>query len=38
MGREIDRHDPRGWFSRVSLPVRQQIIGADVYEYVEIMP
>lgn len=38
MGREVDRHDPHGWFSRLSLPVRRQITDAEVYEYVEIMP
>lgn len=38
MGREIDRHDPAGWFSRVTLPVRQRLIGAEIYDYVEIMP
>ncbi|MBI5923632.1 MAG: radical SAM protein [Betaproteobacteria bacterium] len=38
LGREIDRHGPHNWFARASLPVRQQITGAEVYEYVEIMP
>jgi radical SAM protein with 4Fe4S-binding SPASM domain len=38
IGREIDRHDPQGWFGRLSLPVRRQITDAEVYEYVEIMP
>ncbi|MBI5898302.1 MAG: radical SAM protein [Rhodocyclales bacterium] len=38
MGREIDRHDPAGWFARLTLPVRQRLIGAEVYDYVEIMP
>jgi radical SAM protein with 4Fe4S-binding SPASM domain len=38
IGQEIDRHDPKDWFARLSLPVRQQITDAEVYEYVEIMP
>ncbi len=38
MGREIDRHDPHGWFARASLPVRQHLADAEVYQYVEIMP
>ncbi len=35
MGREIDRH---AWFAQAALPVRKQLIDAEVYEYVEIMP
>jgi len=38
IGRAIDQRDPHAWFARASLPVRQQITGAEVYEYVEIMP
>ncbi len=38
MGREIDRHDPHAWFAQAALPVRKQLIDAEVYEYVEIMP
>jgi len=38
IGREIDQRDPHGWFIRASLPVRRQLIGAEIYEYVEIMP
>ena len=38
MGREIDRHDPAGWFARLAVPVRRRITDAEVYEYVEIMP
>ena len=38
MGREIDRHDPQAWFSKLSLPVRRQITDCEVYEYVEVMP
>jgi radical SAM protein with 4Fe4S-binding SPASM domain len=38
MGREIDRHDPKAWFGRLSLPVRRQITDCEVYEYVEVMP
>jgi uncharacterized protein len=38
MGREIDRHDPHRWFSQLAIPVRNRLIDAEVYEYVEIMP
>jgi hypothetical protein len=38
MGREIDRHDPLGWFSKLSVPVRKRLVDAEVYEYVEVMP
>lgn len=38
IGREIDRHDPRAWFARLPLPLRQRLLNAEVYEYVEIMP
>lgn len=38
MGREIDRHDPQAWFERLTLPVRSRLIGAEIYDYVEIMP
>ena len=38
MGREIDRHRPQEWFSKLTLPVRKRITDAEVYEYVEIMP
>ncbi len=38
MGREIDRHDPHGWFARLPLPVRKRLVDNEVYEYVEIMP
>jgi radical SAM protein with 4Fe4S-binding SPASM domain len=38
MGREIDRHDPAGWFARAPLGVREEILGAEVYEYCEVMP
>ncbi|WP_220635486.1 radical SAM/SPASM domain-containing protein [Georgfuchsia toluolica] len=38
IGREVDRHDPHGWFSRLALSVRKQITDAEIYEYVEIMP
>jgi len=38
MGREIDRHDPQAWFSRLPLPERQRLLDAEVYEYVEVMP
>jgi len=38
IGREIDRHDPHAWFARLTVPVRNRLINAEVYEYVEIMP
>ncbi|MCK9283548.1 MAG: radical SAM protein [Rhodocyclaceae bacterium] len=38
IGREVDRHDPHKWFSQLTLPVRKQIVDAEIYEYVEIMP
>ncbi|MCK9380636.1 MAG: radical SAM protein [Sulfuritalea sp.] len=38
MGREIDRHNPQAWFARLPLPLRQRLLDAEVYEYVEIMP
>jgi len=38
IGRAIDRHDPHGWFSRLTVPVRNRLVDAEVYEYVEIMP
>ncbi|HNK52598.1 MAG TPA: SPASM domain-containing protein [Ottowia sp.] len=38
MGREMDRHDPHAWFANLSVPARQRLLGAEVYEYVEIMP
>lgn len=38
IGREIDRHDPHQWFAQLTLPVRNRLVDAEVYEYVEIMP
>ncbi len=38
IGREIDRHDPQAWFARLPVPVRQRLVSAEVYDYVEIMP
>ena len=38
MGREIDRHDPHAWFARLPLPLRQRLVDAEVYQYVEVMP
>jgi hypothetical protein len=38
MGHEIDRHDPHRWFAQLAIPVRNRLIDAEVYEYVEIMP
>ncbi|MGE5384574.1 MAG: radical SAM protein [Betaproteobacteria bacterium] len=38
LGREIDRHDPAGWYARATLPVKKALRDCEVYEYVEIMP
>ena len=38
IGREIDRHDPHAWYAQLPLPLRRQLVDAEVYEYVEIMP
>jgi radical SAM protein with 4Fe4S-binding SPASM domain len=38
MGREIDRHDPHGWFADLAPPVRKRLVDNEIYEYVEIMP
>ena len=38
IGREIDRHDPQGWFARLPVPARKRLADNEVYEYVEIMP
>jgi len=38
LGEEVDRHDPRAWYARMPLAVREQVAGCAVYEYVEIMP
>ncbi len=38
IGCEIDRHDPRDWFSKATIPVRKELTSAEVYDYVEIMP
>ncbi|MDA8093430.1 MAG: radical SAM protein [Betaproteobacteria bacterium] len=38
MGREIDRREPHAWFADLPIPVRQALVNAEVYDYVEIMP
>ena len=38
MGEEIDRHNPKSWFGRAPLAVRDRVANNEVYEYVEIMP
>jgi uncharacterized protein len=38
IGREIDRRDPHRWFAQLSVPMRNRLVDAEVYEYVEIMP
>ncbi|MCW5634084.1 MAG: SPASM domain-containing protein [Rubrivivax sp.] len=38
MGRETDRHSPQAWFAQLPLPLRRQLVDAEIYEYVEVMP
>ncbi|HEY0846398.1 MAG TPA: radical SAM protein [Noviherbaspirillum sp.] len=38
LGEEIDRYDPKGWFAKAPLAVRNEIANCEVYEYVEVMP
>ena len=38
LGREIDRHRPQEWFSRLPLAARRELTDCEVYEYVEIIP
>ena len=38
MGREIDKRDPKAWFSTLTIPIRQRVVSAEIYDYVEIMP
>ncbi|MCX7170572.1 MAG: radical SAM protein [Proteobacteria bacterium] len=38
MGREIDRRNPREWFSRLAVSMRQRLLASEIYDYVEIMP
>lgn len=38
IGEEIMRHDPHDWFSRISVKARQELLGAEIYDYCEIMP
>lgn len=38
LGEEVERHDPRAWFARAPLAVRNAVTSCEVYEYVEIMP
>lgn len=38
MGDEIERHDPRAWFGRATVPARSRLLNAEVYEYCEVMP
>lgn len=38
LGEEIDRHDPRAWYARAPLAVRNEVANCEVYEYVEVMP
>ncbi|HLP25321.1 MAG TPA: radical SAM protein [Acidobacteriota bacterium] len=38
IGAEIDRHDPHGWYARLPVALRRELVDAEVYEYVEIMP
>lgn len=38
MGAEIKARDPHDWFSRLSVKARQELLGAEIYDYVEISP
>jgi uncharacterized protein len=38
MGREIDRHDARGWLARAKPAARREVACSPVYDYVEVMP
>jgi len=38
IGREVDKHNPQAWFAKLPVPVRQRLVAAEVYDYVEIMP
>jgi len=38
MGEEVERHNPKSWFGRAPLAVRDRVANSEVYEYVEIMP
>lgn len=38
LGQEIDRRDPRAWWSRASLKARKDLADCEVYDYVEVMP
>ncbi len=38
MGEAIDRHDWRAWHARSSVPVRNRLVNAEVYEFCEVMP
>ncbi|PWB54377.1 MAG: radical SAM protein [Nitrosomonadales bacterium] len=38
LGREVERRDPRAWYARAPLAVRNKVANNEVYEYVEIMP
>ena len=38
IGQEMDRHDFTAWFAQLPLPLRQRLLNAEVYDYVEIMP
>ena len=38
MGAEVDRHDPRGWYARATLPQRKRLADAEIYEFCEVMP
>jgi uncharacterized protein len=38
MGEEIDRYQPNHWFENLTVPMREQLVNAEVYEYVEVMP
>ena len=38
IGNEIDRHNPKEWFSKLSPSLRRELTDCPIYEYVEVMP
>ncbi len=38
LGQEVERHDPRGWYAAIPVPVRKKLADAEVYEFCEVMP
>lgn len=38
LGRAIDRHDLHDFYKKLTVPQRQKLRNAEIYDYVEIMP